>query len=281
MFLQIFSSGSVWNWAFLGRGEKYSDGGIFIDASVTRIRQRMYLMGMQMSDVLWMLYTHKHSDHYRPPNVNMFAKEGILQHFPFHDADSLCQGRTARNEEIFSCDMSEIEDVWDDGSPDTLLSLEFSLVHDAECYGCAFDLWDSLCLTWITDTSVITPETEEYIRDSSVVCIDCDYDEYMLQTKLYPPYLHDDYGLPLEGVISGSSKYPDERLDRIVREGHLSVQQVMEIIYDHADIVDTWVLLHNSRTFNHPQVMCHCIEKKGFGNCEVFIAEVESIGILI
>lgn len=270
MHIYIGGSGSRGNIAFIGDRKKGRDSaGFLIDAGMTRIQTRLRSAGIDLQNVVQgVLYTHHHSDHFRPPTFSVFAKYGIPQHIPDYMRSAL--GVAA--EQYYSEPLEFIEDVLRGFFGDSFCLQTFPCVHDVPCVGYSVTLPDDSLLTWASDTVSITPEMRALLADTSVLCIDCNYDTQLMDGSLSgAEFPESDF--PSAWRAMAMDPYPPAVCDRIVTRGHLDTRRVIDLISS-APWLDRVILLHLSPRYQDVSLLLERIRRSGIDpRCEISVAD--------
>lgn len=271
MHINILASGSRGNIAYIGNNEiGYDSGGFLIDAGMTRVMSRLRTGGIDAQNLCGVLYTHHHSDHFRPPTYNVLAKSGISQHIPDYMRSSL----GISGESFYSEPLEFIEDDFRRFLPDgdSFSIQSFPCVHDVPCCGYSFTLPDGTFLTWASDTVAVTPEMRDLLQETSVLCIDCNYDAQMMDASLSADeFPASDF--PAVWHTMSFSPYPPAVCDRIISRGHLDTSRVLDLIAS-APWLEQVILLHLSPRYQDVSLLLERIRRRGIDpRCKIAVAE--------
>lgn len=219
-----FGSGSDGNCYYIGHG----DGALLIDAglSMRAIRCNLKEISKDLSQIKGILVTHDHIDHIR-------GIEAATKHFkiPIYATAGTLKGiRTNRfTQAADSAYFNELEP----GRPLVIAGfrvIPFYVSHDVE-EAVGFYVENSshkFCLA--TDLGYINDVAQLYLRNSNILVLESNYDDEMLATGPYPPYLQ-------------------ERIKS--NRGHLSNNQASEFLSTHwSDSFSHVFLAHLSRQNN-------------------------------
>jgi len=222
--------------AFLGSGSSgnatavESEGQvILVDAgfSAREPLRRLGLAGMRPEDVRAVLVTHEHTDHIG--GVQILAKRlGI----PVYATAGT--GETAGMHE-WNVDFRRV-DTSESFAVASLTIQAFALSHDAaEPVGYRIESCSGESLGLVTDTGVMPSSAIEVLSGCTILAIECNHDEKMLQTGPYPWFLK-------RRIASD--------------QGHLSNVAAFQVIERLAsDRLEAVVALHLSRQNNHAGIV--------------------------
>ena len=175
----LFSS-SKGNATFFGSNK----GGILIDAGVSykRLAQAMHDCELDVSAIKGVFITHEHADHVKGLKI-LTKNTGVTIYG---------QGKTLRNlidNEIIHTS-SQILEV---NMPVNVAGMEitaFDTPHDSvQSCGYRIKTEDGKTCALCTDLGHITKVVEENLRGCDLVLIEANYDEQMLNSGKYPPYV--------------------------------------------------------------------------------------------
>ena len=175
----LFSS-SRGNATFLGTNQ----GGILIDAGVSyrRLCAAMSRCGLSMDAVQAVFVTHDHSDHISGLKmltakhaIPIYAQTKTLAHLQSMEAVAPNAELREINGEICFADMC---------------ISAFDTPHDTvQSCGYRVVMADGRICAVCTDLGEVTPTVDAALRGCDLVLLESNYDEKMLKTGAYPPYL--------------------------------------------------------------------------------------------
>ena len=230
------ASGSSGNCYYLGT-ETY---GILIDAGIgsRTIRKTLKEFGIPFESIYAVFVTHDHADH-----IKSVSFLGEKMHIPIYATANIHKGINHNYciKEKLSTSVHYIEK----GCP--LLFKDFCI----ECFEVPHDGTDNVgyCIqidgktfSFLTDLGEITPTAAAYIRKANYLILEANYDEEMLRTGQYPPYL--------KARIASNT-------------GHLSNTATAEFLSNNysSQLQYIW-LCHLSKDNNHPELAYKAVELK-------------------
>lgn len=175
----LFSS-SKGNATFIGTPQ----GGVLIDAGVTykRLEAAMERCGLSMSAVQGVFITHDHSDHVR--GLKMLTER--------HRIPIYAQGKTLRN--LIDTEQVAASAVLAEMNG-TVCAADLSLTafdtpHDTvQSCGYRIAMPDGRSCAVCTDLGYVTKTVDDALRGCDLVLLEANYDERMLKSGPYPPYV--------------------------------------------------------------------------------------------
>jgi phosphoribosyl 1,2-cyclic phosphodiesterase len=220
------SSGSSGNCYYIGDGKH----GILVDAgiSATSIRKFLAKYDIPMQSIMGVLISHNHVDHIkgldvltRKNHIPVFTTKNIWKSIfsPHVNIPTDCI-REISLKKKFSIASVEIE--------------AFPVSHDApETIGFHI-IAGGKKITIVTDLGYICDTSASYIREANLLVIESNYDEKMLDTGMYPPFLK-------------------KRIKS--NHGHLGNHQTAEFLADNiTDNLQSICLAHLSKNNNTPEL---------------------------
>ena len=175
----LFSS-SKGNATYIGTPQ----GGVLIDAGVSyrRLAQAMERCGLAMSAIQGVFITHDHSDHVRglkvlseQLRVPIYGQGKTLRNLIDHDAVSASAILQEMNQTITLADLA---------------LTAFVTPHDTvQSCGYRVQMSDGRICAVCTDLGHVTKTVEEALTGCDLVLLEANYDEQMLRTGRYPPYV--------------------------------------------------------------------------------------------
>ena len=175
----LFSS-SRGNAIFIGN----SESGILVDAgaSYKRLGIAMERCGLSLSAIKAVFITHEHSDHVK----------GLLMLTNKHDISVYGQGRTLRNLIDSGCigPRASVSEINGGITVDDMVVSAFDTPHDTaqSCgYKILFENGSSCAVC--TDLGCVTKVVDDALLGTGTVLIEANYDEEMILTGSYPPYV--------------------------------------------------------------------------------------------
>lgn len=236
-FLSL-ASGSSGNCYYLGTPEF----GILIDAGIgpRTIKKVLKDRSIDFSRIVAVLITHDHADHIRA--VGYLGEKLFL---PVYTTAEVHRGidRSRYVEETLCASRKVIEKEVPFSIRDFRITA-FEVPHDSadnvgycvECGGHTF--------TFATDVGHITDTVGKYICKANHLILEANYDEEMLRSGAYPPFLKE--------RVAGPT-------------GHLSNREAAEFLATHynAGLRDVW-LCHLSRDNNHPELAYKTVDIRLF-----------------
>jgi len=228
------ASGSNGNCYYIGNGEE----GILVDVGISlrSIRKRLSEIGVGISRIKAVFVTHDHTDHIKglaaltmQQTIQVFASTETIMAI---QKNPDCHGISA--DCLFH--LNDRETVKLAG-----LGIEnFSVSHDAPGASGYYIRNSHNSITIATDLGYISEKVAGYLKKSTIVVIESNYDEEMLQKSRYPRYLRE--------RISGGI-------------GHLSNRQTSDFLADHiAPHMSHIFLCHLSKENNHPELALKTLE---------------------
>ena len=223
MNIASIASGSNGNCYYIGN----DDGAILIDAGIStkQIVERMTRLGLSMSSLKGVFISHEHSDHIR--GIDVLTRKYAVPVF-------MTRKTYASYGKIIN---HSLLNFFSPGQPVTLGNMSvhpFLKSHDA-VEPCSFSVSsDSRTVAVMTDIGLQCANVIDHIRNADAVFLESNYDDDMLRTGFYPPYLK----------------------KRIASDvGHLSNTQAAMLAVEHASSRLRHVLLsHLSENNNTPEL---------------------------
>lgn len=206
-------------------------GALLIDAGIPTRTIRKYLNNnhLKLEDILAVLVTHDHADHIKGlPGLG----EGF--HIPIYATAGTHRG-IAQNYCTRQKPLETSAHTLIPGQPFELAGFRieaFTLPHDStDCVGYCLEA-DNQHLVFMTDLGHIPEQALSYVSIADYLVLEANYDEELLQTSPYPPYLKARIASPT---------------------GHLSNRQVATLLEQHfpSHLRHLW-LCHLSRENNDP-----------------------------
>lgn len=229
------ASGSNGNCYYIGNG----DEGILVDAGISlrSIRKRLWEFRVGINRIKAVFITHDHTDHIK--GLAALTKLQQIQVFASSETINAIQ----KNSDCHSippdclCPLNDRENVLLAG-----LGIEnFSVSHDAPGASGYYIRNSHNSITIATDLGYISEKVAGYLKKSTIVVIESNYDEEMLQNSRYPRYLRE--------RISGGI-------------GHLSNRQASDFLADHyAPHMSHIFLCHLSKENNQPELALKTLEQ--------------------
>jgi phosphoribosyl 1,2-cyclic phosphodiesterase len=252
-FLSL-ASGSSGNCYYLGITEKTAEGtdaytyGLLIDAGIgiRTIKKVLKDNKIEFDNLIAVLVTHDHADH-----IKTVGCLGDKHHIPVYTTKDVHDGidKSRYVEE----DLGDSRRIIEKEEPFMLRDFKvtaFEVPHDSsDNVGYCIEAGRHT-FTFATDVGNITQTVDSYMRKANHLIIEANYDEEMLRTGSYPPFLKERVASPT---------------------GHLSNREAADFLatlnYDPADearrLRDVW-LCHLSRDNNHPELAYKTIEMRLF-----------------
>lgn len=237
LFLSL-ASGSSGNCYYLGT----DDYGILIDAGIgiRTIRKVLKERLIDFTKIIAVLVTHDHADH-----IKTVGCLGESFHIPVYTTEAVHRGinKSRYVEEKLVTSKRIIEKEVPFLIRDFRITA-FPVPHDStENVGYQIENGDHV-FTVATDVGHITETVSHYMSLASHLIIEANYDEEMLCTGGYPPFLK-------ERIASSN--------------GHLSNHEAAEFLATHytPKLRDIW-LCHLSRDNNHPELAYKTVELRLF-----------------
>ncbi|MDD2999869.1 MAG: MBL fold metallo-hydrolase [Candidatus Riflebacteria bacterium] len=227
--ITFVGSGSKGNSALLELGGRY----YLLDAgfSCKRIKEFLDEKGLGFSDLAGVFVTHEHEDHVKGLRV-LLGKHQM----PLYCSRGTMCALSARGVEVPEHIEISYGRSIDLGGCNCL---PFRVPHDAtEPVGLRFESKQKV-MTLATDLGHVTPEVIEHMRDADLVCIESNYDEDMLRTSSYPPWLKRRIRSPM---------------------GHLPNEGVRGILSRMQKVPEILVLMHISQESNTPELAREALE---------------------
>ncbi|KAA6317643.1 putative metallo-hydrolase YycJ, partial [termite gut metagenome] len=177
------ASGSSGNCYYLGTG-KY---GVLIDAGIgiRIIKKRLKEIGIPLDSIRAVFVTHDHIDHIR--SVGHLGEE---RHIPVYATVGVHEGmnKNYRMTQKLYASVRHIEKE-ETMQLDDFHITSFEVPHDGtDNVGYHFEI-DGISFSFLSDLGEITPTAARYIQKANYLIIEANYDERMLETGNYPPYL--------------------------------------------------------------------------------------------
>jgi len=234
LFFLSLASGSSGNCYYIGT----SSYGILIDAgiAVRQVKKTLKEQGIVFEKIQAILVTHDHADHIKAVGslgealrVPVFASE------PVHDGI-----RKSRYVEQVSIEFRQVVEKEIPFYIKDFKITAFEVPHDSsDNVGYLIEYQDQAFVI-LTDAGHITDTVRTYVCKANHLVIETNYDEEMLKTGTYPPFLK-------ERVSSAT--------------GHLSNRQAADFIASifSPKLKNIW-LCHLSRDNNHPELAYKTVE---------------------
>jgi phosphoribosyl 1,2-cyclic phosphodiesterase len=230
------ASGSSGNCYYLGT-RKY---GILIDAGIgiRTINKRLKEIGISLDSIRAVFVTHDHADHIRG-----VGHLGEGRHIPVYTTARIHEGINKSY-----CTTQKLYAAVRHIEKEATMQLEdfyitpFEVPHDGtDNVGYHFQV-QGITFTFLSDLGEITPTAARYIRKANYLIIEANYDEKMLETGSYPPFLK-------QRIVAST--------------GHLSNTDTAGFLSE--NITDTlrhiW-LCHLSENNNRPELAHKTVEDK-------------------
>ena len=223
MNIASIASGSNGNCYYL----ENNDDAILIDAGISakQIVERMSRLGLSVSKLRGVFISHEHSDHIR--GLDAFTRRYAIPVFMTQKTYS-SYGKIIRGSQLnYFLPGTQVQLGKISVNP-------FLKSHDA-AEPCSFSVSsESRTVAVITDIGLQCAKVVEHIKNADAVFLESNYDDDMLQTGYYPPYL--------KARIASDS-------------GHLSNTQAARLLLEHASSRLKHVFLsHLSANSNTPEM---------------------------
>ena len=232
-FLSL-SSGSSGNCYYIGTSEY----GLLIDAGIgiRAIKKTLKDRHISLSQIMAVLVTHDHTDH-----IKTVGCLGEKYNIPVYATESVHDGivRSRYVEEVIVASKRIVTKE----TPFTIRDFEitaFEVPHDGSDNVGYHIVFGNHKFTLATDIGQITPTIERYMRISNHLVIEANYDDEMLRSGHYPPFLKNRIESPT---------------------GHLSNREAANFLCSIFDAChrNIW-LCHLSRDNNHPELAYKTVE---------------------
>lgn len=264
MHLFVGCSGSRGNVAYVGNKRKGRDSSCFLlDAGVTRLQSRLRSWGVTKRNLHGCLYTHSHRDHYRPASHSFLVESDVPVYLPAGMRISLC------GDGLSSSSLSAMEALLRPQFHSHFGVYEFSCSHDVPCVGYTVRLIDDSYMTWVSDTVFPTRPFLHALEDTSVLCIDCNYDPALLDGSLDLSVLPECVRASVSAKLS-LPEYPPYVRDRIASYGHLDTLRVLDLV-SASPWIERVVLLHLSSRYQDLELLRWRISESGISDRVDFV----------
>ncbi|MDE6301525.1 MAG: MBL fold metallo-hydrolase [Muribaculaceae bacterium] len=179
-----FGSGSSGNCSYVGT----QDTGLIIDAGVDnhRVVDGLRDAGIDIETIRGIVLTHDHADHVRYAYAILRHHKHMKLYCTMRTLEGILRRHnlSRRIRDYHSPIFKEQEYKWDD-----LSLIPFETSHDGTDNVGFCIRFDNTCFVLATDTGIITPRAEFYLRQATTMVIESNYDDIMLENGSYPMYL--------------------------------------------------------------------------------------------
>lgn len=186
---------------------------ILIDAGVSgkKITDALASLNVDINEIAGLLVTHEHSDHTlslpvlsKKYNIPIYANEKTWSVLP---SERIMNKKTFEIGKSFYIGDLKIE--------------PFPIPHDAIC-PCAFNIYNgNEKISVATDIGHITPEIVEYLKNSSFMLLESNYEPEMLHSSSYPYHLK-------QRILSDNGHLSNENAGQLITELYkYGLKQVM------------------------------------------------------
>lgn len=178
------------------------------------------------------------------------------------------------DDEYVSSSLSQIEDSLRPYFFPNFAIYEFSCSHDVPCVGYSFRLNDESYMTWVSDTVFPTRSFLRVLEETSVLCVDCNYDAELLDGSLDLSALPDSVRDSVSAKLSLPG-YPPYVLGRISAYGHMDTDRVLGLVSD-SPWIECVVLLHLSSRYQDVELLRWRISESGLSDRVNFVISRQS-----
>ncbi|GHV11210.1 MBL fold hydrolase [Bacteroidia bacterium] len=181
-FLSL-ASGSSGNCYYLGTPEY----GILLDAGIglRSIKKILRDNDIELEQIMAVFVTHDHSDH-----ILAVGGLGIKHKIGIYATEAVHEGLN-RSRYVYR-DLAQSRKIIEKGQPVQVKDFTitaFDVPHDAsDCVGYSI-LFQGEKLVLVTDVGYISSTVADHIREANHLIIESNYDQEMLQSGSYPPFL--------------------------------------------------------------------------------------------
>lgn len=206
--ITFIGSGSKGNAALLELGNSF----FLLDAgfSCKRIKDFLNERNLDFSQLSGIFVTHEHDDHIKGLRVLL----GKTPHLPVYcSKGTMCALKARGLESANHIDLASGRELEIEGTR----CVPFKVPHDAtEPLGLRFEN-DGKIMAIATDLGHITAEVFDSMKDADLLCIESNYDEDMLRSCIYPPWLKRRIRSPMghlpnegfRGILSRMNRAPE------------------------------------------------------------------------
>lgn len=227
--ITFIGSGSKGNAALIELGDKR----FLLDAgfSCKRIKEFLAERNLELNDLSGIFVTHEHDDHAKGLRVIL----GKHQEIPLYATKGTCCALKAKGiEPKHFVDLKYGREIEIEGTR----CFPFKVPHDAtEPMGLRFEE-SGKTMSIATDLGHITPEVLANMKDADLLCLESNYDDGMLRSSIYPPWLKRRIRSPMghlpnegfRGVLSRMNKAPEILVLMHVSQESNTTQLVTETV---------------------------------------------------
>ena len=179
-----FGSGSCGNCSYIGT----ADTGLLIDAGVDNhvVTEGLRKAGISMESIRGIILTHDHADHVRYAYALLRHNKHMKLYCTMRTIEGILRRHnlSRRIRDYHEAIFKEHEYKWGD-----LTVTPFETSHDGtDNVGYNIEFGDTRFVL-VTDTGVITPRSDFYLRRANIMVLESNYDDQMLENGRYTLYL--------------------------------------------------------------------------------------------